>query len=123
MPLEQTALIRAANTRDFQVMLYRWQGGVDPDRNVYIFLHSKGSANRSGVSDPEMDRLLDAGRGTTDPARRLEIYSGISNLLARELPYIYLNYFNNYSLAQSNVKGLAAIPDGLIRVGEIWKDR
>ncbi len=123
VPLEQTALIRAANTRDFQVMLYRWQGGVDPDRNVYIFLHSKGSANRSGFSDPEMDRLLDAGRGTTDPARRLEIYSGISNLLARELPYIYLNYFNNYSLAQSNVKGLAAIPDGLIRVGEIWKDR
>jgi peptide/nickel transport system substrate-binding protein len=123
VPFEQTALIRAANSRDFQVMLYRWQGGVDPDRNVYIFFHSKGSANRTGLNNPEMDRLLEAGRGTMDPAQRLQAYTAINNLLARELPYLFLTYFNNYSLAQTNVKGVAAIPDGLIRVGEVWKER
>ena len=123
VPFEQTALIRAANARDYQVMLYRWQGGVDPDRNVYIFFHSKGSANRTGFNHPEMDRLLEAGRSTMDPARRLEAYTAINHLLARELPYLYLTYFNNYSLAQPSVKGVAAIPDGLIRVGEVWKDR
>ena len=123
VPFEQTALIRAANTRDYQVMLYRWQGGVDPDRNVYIFFHSKGSANRTAFSNPEMDRLLEAGRATTDPAKRLEVYTAINNLLARETPYLVLSYFNNFSLAQPSVKGVAAIPDGLIRVGEVWKDR
>lgn len=123
VPTEQTALVRAANARDFQVMLYRWQGGVDPDRNVFIFFHSKGSANRTGFRNPEMDRLLEAGRSTMDPARRLEAYTGINNLLARELPHLFLTYFNNYSLAQPAVKGVAAIPDGLIRVGEVWKDR
>ncbi len=123
VPYEGGQLIRAAGLRDYQVMGYRWQGGVDPDRNVYIFFHSKGTANRSGYSNPEMDRLLDAGRATTDPAERLKIYRQVNNLLARDVPYLFLSYFNNFSLAQPAVKGVQPIPDGLIRVRDVWKER
>lgn len=122
-PYEQVQLVRAAGLRDYQIMLYRWQGGVDPDRNVYIFFHSKGTANRTGYKTPEMDKLLDAGRSTMDPAERLKAYREVNNLLARDVPYLLLSYFNNYSLAGPNVKGVVPIPDGLIRVGAVWKER
>lgn len=123
IPTEQVQLIRAALSRQYQVMLYRWQGGIDPDRNVYGPFHSKGTVNRTAYKNPEMDKLLDAGRATTDPAERLKIYREVSNLLARDLPYLELNYFNNYSVSGANVKGIVPVPDGLIRVRDVWKER
>jgi ABC-type transport system substrate-binding protein len=115
LQLEQVQLIRAAASKQYQVMLYRWAGGADPDKNVHQFFHSKGAVNRTGYSDPEMDRLLDDARTTTDPAKRLALYRQVNNLLARDLPYIFLNYFTNFSLAGPTVRGVATVPDGLIR--------
>ena len=123
VPSEQVQLIRNAMGKQFQIMLFRWQGGIDPDRNVYNFFHSKGAANRTGVNNPEMDRLLDAGRNTMVPEERLKIYRQVNNLLARELPYLFLNYFNNYSLMGTNIKGVTQVPDGMIRVRDVWKER
>ena len=122
-PTEQLQHVRLVGLRQYQMSLYRWQGGIDPDRNVHGFFHSKGTANRTGMNNPEMDRLLDAGRATVDPAERLKIYRQVNNLLARELPYLFLTYFNNYSLAQAQVKGVVPVPDGLIRVRDVWKER
>ncbi|MFN0182438.1 MAG: ABC transporter substrate-binding protein [Aquabacterium sp.] len=123
MPTEQLQHVRLAGLRQYQVSLYRWQGGIDPDRNVHGFFHSKGTANRTGMVNPELDRLLDAGRATVDPAERLKIYRQVNNVLARELPYLFLTYFNNYSLASSRVEGVVPVPDGLIRVRDVWKER
>ena len=117
------ALIRAAGTKDYQVMLYRWAGGADPDKNVYAFFHSKGMVNRTSYNNPEMDKLLDQARSTTAPEVRLELYHQINNVLARDLPYILLNYFDNYALAAPSVHGMIPVPDGLIRVPGIWKDK
>ena len=123
IPTEQVQLIRAALARQYQIMLYRWQGGIDPDRNVYGPFHSKGTVNRTGYKNPDMDKLLDAGRSTMNPAERNRIYRQVSNLLARDLPYLQLSYFNNYSISGVNVKGIVPVPDGLIRVRDVWKDR
>src|SRR5215469_7770337 len=51
--------IRAAGTKDYQVMLYRWAGGADPDRNVYQFFHSAllGSVLAPGQKLPEQEVL------------------------------------------------------------------
>lgn len=123
VPYEQVQLVRAAATRDYQVMLYRWAGGADPDKNVHQFFHSKGTVNRVNMNNPEMDKLLDAGRATTDQAERLKIYRQVNNLLAKELPYLFLTYFDNISLANPAVKGLTPIPDGLLRLHSVWKDK
>jgi peptide/nickel transport system substrate-binding protein len=70
-----------------------------------------------------MDKLLDAGRATVDSAARLKIYRQISDKLAKDLPYLFLTYFENTSLASPKVKGLASVPDGLLRLGPVWKDK
>jgi peptide/nickel transport system substrate-binding protein len=120
---EQVQLIRAAAARDYQVMLYRWAGGADPDKNVYQFFHSKGVVNRTAYNNPEMDKLLDDARSTTNTEARLELYHKINNILARDLPYILLNYFTNYALAAPSVHGIVGVPDGLIRLPAVWKDQ
>ena len=120
---EQVQLVRAAGLKDYQVMLYRWAGGADPDRNVYQFFHSKGVVNRTAYNNPEMDKLLDEARTTTDTEARLALYHKINNILARDLPYITLNYFTNYALAAPSVHGMVGVPDGLIRLPLVWKDK
>lgn len=123
IPLEQVQLVRTAAARDYQVMLYRWAGGPDPDKNVHQFFHSKGTMNRVNFNNPEMDKLLDAGRSTTDKAERMKIYRQINNLLAKQLPYLFLSYFDNVAIANPAVKGLVPVPDGLLRMHSVWKDK
>ncbi len=122
-PTEASQAIKDAFARNYQVMLFRWAGGTDPDKNVYQFFHSKGSINLVAYSDPEMDKLLDSGRATTDKAERLKIYRAVNNKLASEVPYLFLTYFENISLAGNAVKGLPLIPDGLLRPYAAWKDK
>jgi ABC-type transport system substrate-binding protein len=123
IPLEQVQLVRTAASRDYQVMLYRWAGGADPDKNVHQFFHSNGTVNRVNMKNPELDKLLDAGRATTNKDERLKIYRQVNNLLAKELPYLFLWYFDNVALANASVKGLTPVPDGLLRMHSVWKDK
>jgi len=123
IPMEATQAIKTAFAHDYQAMAFRWAGGTDPDKNVYQFFHTGGAINLVNYSDPEMDKLLDAGRATVDPAARLRIYREISNKLAKDLPYLFLTYFENIALASPSVKGLASVPDGLLRLGPVWKDK
>jgi len=39
------------------------------------------------------------------------------------LPYLFLTYFENIALASPSVRGLASVPDGLLRLGPVWKDK
>ena len=122
-PVEASQGIKDAFARNYQVMLFRWAGGTDPDKNVYQFFHSRGGINLTGYNDPEMDKLLETGRATTDKAERLKIYRTINNKLAKDLPYLFLHYFENISLAGNAVKGLPLVPDGLIRPYAAWKEK
>ena len=123
IPLEQVQLVRAAGTRDYQAMLYRWAGRADPDMNVYQFFHSKSLTNRVNYKNPEMDKLLEEQRTTISQDERMKTYRQINNLLAKDLPYLLLNYFANYSLGSKKAHGIPLVPDGLLRLQTVWKDK
>lgn len=94
----------------FQLYSLRWIGGnEDPDIFYYAF-HSSSfppkHANRSYYSNPEMDRLIDAGRNTLDQEKRKQIYAQVQQILARDLPYINLWYFDNVVVHSTRVKNL-----------------
>jgi len=123
LPMESTQLVRASNNRDYQIMLYRWAGRADPDMNVYQFFHSKSLTNRVNYKNPEMDKLLEEQRTTISQDERMKTYRQINNLLAKDLPYLLLNYFDNYSLVSKKVHGIPLVPDGLLRLQTVWKDK
>jgi peptide/nickel transport system substrate-binding protein len=100
----------------FQLYSLRWVGGnEDPDIFYYAF-HSSSfppkHANRSYYVNPEMDRLIEAGRSTTDQEKRKQIYVQVQQILARDLPYIDLWYFDNVVVHSARVRDLHINPAG-----------
>ena len=94
----------------FQLYSLRWIGGnEDPDIFYYAF-HSSSfppkHANRSYYVNPEMDRLIEAGRSTVDQEKRKPIYAQVQQILARDLPYINLWYFDNVVVHSTRVRNL-----------------
>ena len=94
----------------FQLYSLRWIGGnEDPDIFYYAF-HSSSfppkHANRSYYVNPEMDRLIEAGRSTVDQEKRKQIYAQVQQILARDLPYINLWYFDNVVVHSTRVRNL-----------------
>ncbi len=59
-----------------------------------------------------MDRLIDAGRSTVDQQKRKKIYAEVQKILARDLPYIDLWYFDNVVVHSRRVKNLRLNPPG-----------
>jgi len=87
----------------------------DPDWYSFV-MHSASQpphgANRERYSDPTMDALLDAGRGTLDPAIRASLYRSVQHLAARDLPLVPLWYQHNVTVRGANVRGWSMEPGG-----------
>ena len=100
----------------FQFYSLRWIGGnEDPDIFEYVF-HSANSrphgANRSFYSNPRVDALIDQARRETDQNARKQIYAEIQQILADDLPYINLWYFDNVLVHTRRVQNLTLNPSG-----------
>ena len=100
----------------FELYSLRWVGAnEDPDIFYYAF-HSSSfppkHANRSYYVNPEMDRLIDEGRSTLDQEKRKQIYAQVQQILARDLPYINLWYFDNVVVHSARVRDLHINPAG-----------
>ena len=100
----------------FQLYSLRWIGAnEDPDIFYYAFHSSSfppGHANRSYYVNPEVDRLIEAGRSTVDQEKRKQIYAQVQQILARDLPYINLWYFDNVVVHSARVQDLHVNPAG-----------
>ena len=100
---------------NFHLFSLAWVGVADPDVYYQLF-HSDNMPpngdNRGRYRNPEIDRLLEAGRATVDPAQRKTIYGRVQNLLAEDLPYIPLWWWKNVVVQAPHVRGFVPYPDG-----------
>lgn len=94
------------------VQLYsmRWIGGnEDPDIFENVFdtaSFAPKRANRSYYSNPEVDKLIADGRSTVDQERRRKDYFEIQRIVAHDLPYINLWYFDNILVHTRRLKNV-----------------
>lgn len=103
------------NTGNFDMLMMGWLGNIDPDDFYYAQHHTGGSSNAQKFSDPEVDRLLDAGRVQTARDARADDYAKAATLIADQVSYIYLY---NPSVIQGwtpALTGYEARRDGAIR--------
>ncbi len=100
----------------FQLYSLRWIGGnEDPDIFHYVFDSSQfppNGANRGYYHNPEVDTLIAQGNAETGQNKRKRIYARIQQILAEQLPYINLWYFDNVVVASRRVEGLQLDPSG-----------
>jgi peptide/nickel transport system substrate-binding protein len=101
---------------EFQFYSLRWIGGnEDPDIFEYVFHSAKfppNGANRSFYSNPRVDALIDRARSELDQNARRQLYAELQRVLAYDLPYINLWYYDNVLVHTKRVQNLTLNPSG-----------
>jgi len=111
---------------EFQMYSLRWIGGnEDPDIFEYAFDTARiipNGANRQYYSNPRVDALIDKARKETDQSLRKHDYAKIQEILADEVPYVNLWYFDNVIVYSRRVHNLQLNPSGnfdFLRIAEL----
>jgi peptide/nickel transport system substrate-binding protein len=103
------------NSGNFDMLMMGWLGNIDPDDFYYAQHHTDGSSNAQKFSNPDVDRLLDAGRRETDQAARRDDYAEAAALIADQASYIYLYNPSVIQAWTTNLHGYDVRRDKAIR--------
>jgi peptide/nickel transport system substrate-binding protein len=101
---------------DFQAAVSYWSERIDPDGNIYSFLHTGSLLNEGHYSNGSVDSLLDQARQVMNVDDRRAIYGTLWQQEVHDLPITYLWTWKNIVGLSAKVEGFVPIPDGLIRV-------
>lgn len=101
--------------RRFEAAILGWSIGLDSDQ--YDIWHSSKTKEKEfnfvSYSNPEVDELLEKGRRTFDIGERKKAYFRLQEILAEELPYIFLYVPDATPIVHSRFKGIKATPIGI----------
>ncbi len=85
-------------------------GGVDPDDYFYRTFYTGSSTNVFKYANPEIDKLLDAGRVAPTKVERKKIYDTVQKTLACQGPIAFLANGDLFTAMRANVKNFEAVP-------------
>ncbi|HTW89412.1 MAG TPA: ABC transporter substrate-binding protein [Candidatus Binataceae bacterium] len=103
---------------NFDLMSLQWVGITDPHQYQMVFdskMTPPHGLNRGAYSNPMMDRLVEAGDITLDPASRRAIYRKVQQLAAADLPYLSLWWQDNVVVMKRGLEGFKPYPNGSLR--------
>ncbi len=101
--------------RRFEAVIIGWGISLDPDQyDIWYSGKTKEKEfNFVSYSDPEVDALLEKGRRTFDIAERKKAYFRIQEILAEDLPYIFLYVPDATPIVHARFKGIKPSPIGI----------
>ncbi|NOX21160.1 MAG: peptide-binding protein [Nitrospirae bacterium] len=101
--------------RRFEAVILGWSIGFDPDQ--YDIWHSSKTGEKEfnfiSYKNPEVDRLLEEGRRTFDIEKRKKAYFRIQEILAEEVPYVFLYVPDALPIVHKRFKGIRPTPIGI----------
>jgi peptide/nickel transport system substrate-binding protein len=114
--------LSAGNNKTYQMTTYAWSGRPDPDGNTFQFFHTTPgvSLNWSGISNPQLDQLLEQTRQVADHAERKKLYSQAIQILHDEAPAVFVVHPIEPKAMSPKLQGYTAIPDGMLRFKDVW---
>ena len=107
--------LNEAEAGRYHAFVLAWSGRVDPDGNIYSFLHSSGPNNYSKYSDPETDAALNAARAASTVADRKAAYEKAAAKAMAGGGIIYLMHRPVIIAHSAKLSGYNQLPDGLVR--------
>ncbi|MCC6313300.1 MAG: hypothetical protein IT337_04760 [Thermomicrobiales bacterium] len=110
---------------DFDMQVCGWGGPfIDPDEFLYPEFHTDQGFNPQLFSDPEVDKLLAAGRTTFDREGRKAVYDQVQERIFTLAPVAAGTNNRILQAQQEYVQGFTPLPTGLMRwVREVWLDK
>lgn len=101
--------------RRFEAVVLGWSIGLDPDQ--YDIWHSSKTKEKEfnfvSYNNPEVDELLEKGRRTFDITERKKAYFRIQDILADDLPYIFLYVPDALPIVHARFQGIEPAPIGI----------
>ncbi len=99
----------------------------DPDTLPYLTLRSnatpaKGGFNSGYYSNPEVDKLLEKARRTTDQAERARLYKKMQVIVHNDAPWLFVANWKQNAVASVRVKGLRLQPSFLLLLRSVSKN-
>jgi peptide/nickel transport system substrate-binding protein len=92
---------------EMEASLFNWTyGGDDADPDASTTLRSDGANNFSHFNNPRVDELLDLGLAELDKEKRKAYYSEIQQIVADEVPFLYMMYWDIFTPFSGRIKGL-----------------
>ncbi|MBU0927534.1 MAG: ABC transporter substrate-binding protein [Spirochaetes bacterium] len=101
--------VDAWKKKGHQVMAGKNGAGIDPDRSLYFFFHSTGSANVWGYSNPDFDKLVEEAKVTLDQAKRSALYNQAQEILYQDAANLFFASPMTYCFINAKVKGFEPI--------------
>jgi len=103
---------RFSQTEDYEIMVYAWNGQLDPDRAIFRQFTSGGSAYAYTYwSDPRVDELALRGQSVApDSDESVEIYREIQRIIGEQVPYAFVNYIEEVAVYRADITGWSAHP-------------
>jgi peptide/nickel transport system substrate-binding protein len=112
-------LVSGAQQGTYQAQIWG-NNPIDPEPNLFISFRSGQSANFNRYSNPEMDKALDAGRSSLDPAARKAAYKTVQQLFADEVPSFFYARVQNGFIYDPKLQDMKLFEDGTMLVDRIW---
>jgi peptide/nickel transport system substrate-binding protein len=121
-PVDGARQLADGNSKALEMTTYNWSGRPDPDGNTYQFFHTTPgvSLNWAGISNPELDRLLEQSRTASDHTERKKLYSQIIQILRDEAPALFVVHPIEPKALSPKLQGYVPIPDGMLRFKDVW---
>ncbi len=109
--VESSAFWRAGMLGTYDMAVFNWTyGGLGGDPDGRSALMCEGLNNRSKWCNKEAERLLEEGARVVKPEKRREIYSDLQKLVAEEVPFLFVSFWDTVSLFNTRIKGLPPTP-------------
>jgi peptide/nickel transport system substrate-binding protein len=99
----------------FQALILGWSIGLDPDQ--YDIWHSSKTGEKElnfiSYKNPEVDKLLEMGRRTFNIEERKKAYFRFQEILAEQVPYVFLYVPYALPIIHSRFKNIKPAPIGI----------
>ncbi len=98
----------------------------DPDTLPFLALRSeafpdKGGFNSGYYSNPEVDKLLEKARQSTDQSERAELYKKMQQIVYDDAPWAFVANGNQIAAAAASVKNFSLEPSAFLLLHDVSK--
>lgn len=95
---------------------------ADADYGLFELFHSSSvgePGNRTFTENPDLDKLLEAGRKEIDPEKRKAIYKQAQEKLVELAPMLYIHHQEYLNGVSDKVKGFWRHPNGILQLHNV----
>jgi peptide/nickel transport system substrate-binding protein len=99
----------------------------DPDTLPFLALRSgawpdKGGFNSGYYANPEVDRLLEKARASTDQNQRAKLYQQMQTIVYDDAPWVFVANWKQNAVSGSHVKNFKLQPSFFLQLQKVSKE-